>query len=135
MCIHRFNHKVEVERCNTKKFQNWSGLGRGWSDLRVFTYFLGRILEYVAEGLVIPNSVFMILTKDRNFIEDVRKEWKKWEEEKGEVYLPLTFSGNYISYGGLVVFIQQIDCPNCGNKWKDDLKCAFLKVNSFLQKT
>lgn len=76
--------------------------------------------------------LFMILTKDRNFIEDVKKEW---EETKAGTYLSLVFSGNFISCGGLVIFIQQVDCPSCGNCRVDDLKCVFSKVNDFLTRT
>ncbi len=126
LCVHRFNNKVQVENYDPQRFP-------GWSDLRVFTYFLGQILVNIAKGVVVPNDcIFMILTKDRNFIDDIRKEW---EEIKAETYLPLVFSGNFISCGGLVVFIQQIDCPNYGHKRADDLRCAFRKVNNFLIKT
>lgn len=125
LCIHRFNHKVQVENYDSKRFH-------GWSDLEMFTYFLGQIFINIAKGTAIPDDcVFMILTKDRNFIDDVKKEW---EGKKALTYLPLIFSGNFISCGGLVVFIQQIDCPNYGNKRADDLRCAFSKVNNFLLK-
>ncbi|MBI4158170.1 MAG: hypothetical protein HY505_00915 [Candidatus Yanofskybacteria bacterium] len=125
LCVHRFDHKVQVEHCNTRRFQ-------GWSDLRIFTYFLGRVLESIAEGSVTPDSIFIILTKDRDFIEDIRREW---EEADAGARLDLEFSGNYISNGGLVVFICQIDCPNYGHGRADDLKCAFYKVNNFLSQT
>ncbi len=125
LCIHGFHHKVQTEHYDSKRFS-------GWSDIRVFTHFLGHILFSIAKGTVIPDDcVFIILTKDRNFIDDVKKEW---EEKKAETYLPLVFSGNFISCGGLVVFIQQIDCPSCGHKRADDLKCAFNKVNDFFTK-
>ena len=124
LCVHRFDHKVQVEHCNTKRFQ-------GWSDLRIFTYFLGRVLESIAERSVTPDSIFIILTKDRDFIEDIRREW---EEANAGTRLDLVFSGNYISSGGLIVFICQIDCPNYGHNRADDLKCALYKVNNFLSK-
>jgi len=99
----------------------------------VFTHFLGHILWSIAKGVVRPTDcVFMILTKDRDFIDDVREEW---EVKKAATYLSLTFSSNSISYGGLVVFIQQIDCLNYGNKRTDDLRCAFKKVNDFFTKS
>lgn len=124
LCIHRFNHKVQVESFDSKRFP-------GWSDLEVFTYFLGRIFIDIAKGIVMPNNcVFMILTKDRNFIDDVRKEW---EEKKAETYLPLIFSNNFIFCGGLIIFIQQVDCPNYGNNRADDLGCVFRKVNNFIK--
>ncbi len=125
LCIHRFNPKVQVANYNTKKFT-------GWSDLRIFTYFLGHIFASIAEGTVMPNEcVFMILTKDRNFIDDIKNEWEK---AKAQTYLDLVFSGNSISCSGLIIFIQQIDCPNYGNRRADDLKCAFSKVNDFFTK-
>jgi len=128
LCIHRFKHKVRVEYCNTKRFQSWSGFGKGWSDLSIFIHFLGCIFEGLAEGSVASDCIFMILTKDHNFIDDVRKEWR---EKRAESYLPLVFSGNFISCGGLVVFVQQIDCLSYGSKRADNLNCAFEKVNDF----
>ena len=102
----------------------------GWSDLQVFTHFLGHILMNIAKGIADPNScVFIILTKDRNFIEDVRKEY---EEKRAGTYLPLVFSSNSITSGGVIVIIQQIDCRIYGTKREGDLKCAFKKINTFL---
>lgn len=126
LCVHRFNHKVQIESFDSKRFP-------GWSDLDVLTYFLGRIFVDIAKRIIIPNDcIFMMLTKDRNFIDDIKKEW---EEKKAWRYLPITFSGNFISCGGLAVFIQQVDCPNYGNNRADDLRCIFRKVNDFLLKT
>ena len=123
LCIHRFNSKVQVEHCNTKAFG-------GWSDLSIFTHFLGCIIAGIARSSINPGRyVFIILTKDRNFIYDVKKEWEKTD---ADARLDLVFSGNSISCGGLIVFIQQIDCPNYGHSKADDLRCAFYKVNSFL---
>lgn len=122
LCAHRFKGRVFIEHCNTKKFQ-------GWSDLRIFTYFLGKVLENVAEGLTADNSTFIILTKDRNFIDDIREEWAR---ENAKSRLELKFHTDAIVCGGLTVFVCQIDCPNYGNKRTDDLKCAFYKVNNFL---
>ena len=121
-CIHRFDHMVQVINYDPQRFPKWSDLG-------VVTHFFGHILKCVAKGVVVPNScVFIILTKDRNFIEDVKKEW---EEKKAGTYLPFVFSGNFISCGGLVVFIQQIYCVNHGSKRKGNLDSAFSGVNDF----
>ena len=123
LCVHGFDSRVEVEFCNTKYFG-------GWSDLRIFLHFLGHVIDSVAkDSAVLGQSVFMILTKDRNFIDDLGKEWK---ERGGGKYIDLVFAGNFISCGGVVIFIQQIDCPSYGNRRTDDLKCAFHKVNAFL---
>lgn len=123
LCVHRFNNKVGVENFDPQRFP-------GWSDLQVFTHFIGQILMNIAKGTVDPNNcVFMILTKDRNFIEDVRDEY---EAKGSETYLPLVFSGNSIKSGGIIVIVQQIDCRVYGTKRNGDLKCAFKKTNSFL---
>lgn len=123
MCIHRFNNKVDVENFDSQRFP-------GWSDLRVFIHFVGHILLNIARGVADPNNcVFVILTKDRNFIEDVKKEY---EAKRSETYLPLVFSGNSIKSGGIIVIIQQIDCRVYSTKRNGDLKCAFKKINSFL---
>lgn len=127
LCIHRFEHKVCVENFDPQRFPRWS-------DLRVFTYFLGQILINVAREVADPaHCVFMILTKDRNFIGGVRKEWEE-QKKDGRACLPLTFSSNNISYGELIVIVQQIDCRVYGNKRIGDLKCAFHKVKDFFSK-
>lgn len=126
LCPHRFKPNVQIEFCNSKKFS-------GWSDLRIFTHFLGYILDNVAKQSAAPGRcIFIILTKDRNFIEDIKKEWRKTDYGK---YFNLVFSGNSISWNGIVVFVQQVDCPNYGNKRTDDLKCIFFKINNFLRRT
>ncbi|PIR41870.1 MAG: hypothetical protein COV30_01620 [Candidatus Yanofskybacteria bacterium CG10_big_fil_rev_8_21_14_0_10_37_15] len=122
LCIHGFKNKVKVEVCDPKRFH-------AWSDLRVFTWFLGNIFVNIANGIILPNDcLLMILTKDRNFIEDVKKEW---EEKRLWEHLSFVFSNNSISCGRLEVFVQQIDCLNYGNSRTDNLRCAFEKVNSF----
>jgi len=124
LCIHRFNNRVGVENFDPQRFP-------GWSDLQVFTHFLGQILMNIAKGIVDPKScVFIILTKDRNFIDDVREEY---EARKVGMCLSLIFSGNSIMLGGIIVIIQQIDCQAYGTRRVSDLKCAFKKVNDFLE--
>ena len=125
LCIHRFEPKVQIEYCNSQSFS-------GWSDLRILTYFLGCLVDNIAKGAISPGRcVFMILTKDRNFIDDVKVEWKRADPN---ARLDLKFSGNFISCGGLVVLVQQIDCRNYGTNKASDRKCAFHKVNEFLSK-
>ncbi len=117
LCIHRFETRVEILNIVSSSFG-------GWSDPRVVTYFLGEIMIGIAEKKFDPKKcVFMILTKDRNFIDDVKR---------GASAVPkLVSSGNSISCGGITIFVRQIDCPNYGNKKKDDLRCAFEIVNDF----
>jgi hypothetical protein len=124
LCIHRFKTKVFVEHFNTKRFS-------GWSDLRVFTYFLGQIITNIAEGRIrlTPDCLFIILTKDRNFLEDIKREW---ESQFTNGRLKLMFKKDTIVCGGLKIIVRQINCPNYGSKKSDDLRCCFLKVNKLL---
>lgn len=117
LCVHRFEPRVRILRINNSKF-------RGWSDPRVLTYFLGEIMIGIAEKRFDPRgSVFIILTKDRNFIGDVKR---------GAAAIPnLTFSSNSISCGGITILIKQVNCPNYGSKRADDLRCIFKIVNNF----
>ena len=133
MCIHRFDTKVEVEYCNTKKFQKSVLSGKGWSDLSIFLYFVSVILAKIAEGRVDMNRcAFIILTKDRNFIEDVKRDLEVFKLTQ-EFWFNFDFSGNAISWDNLDIFIVQVDCPNYGHGRTDDLKCSFFKVNEFLK--
>ena len=133
MCIHRFDARIEVEYCNTKKFQKTIGSDKGWSDLSVFLYFVSRIINGIAEGKIYPNKcAFIILTKDRDFIDDVKEDLAKLKRAK-DFWFNLDFSGNSISWDSLDIFIIQVDCPNYGHGRADDLKCAFHKVNEFLK--
>lgn len=123
LCIHRFDHKVQVERYNTKKFEEWS-------DLRILTYCLRDILSGIAENKIVPDKCFfIILTRDRNFVEDVRKEWE--ESDLGHK-IKLTFFDNLISCMNFTIIIQQIACSNYGHSRTDSLKCIFQTVNNFL---
>ena len=112
-----------MEHCNAEKF-------RGWSDLRILTYFLGRILESIAEGSATLNSVFLIVTRDRNFIDDVQKEWVRTSRHFGT----LKFDNNTVSLGDLVIFVECINSVPYVTR-RDYLKRAFLQVNEFLNKS
>ena len=106
-CIHRFNHKVQVER-----------------------YCLRDIFGGIAENKIVPDQCFfMILTRDRNFIEDVRKEWE--ESDLGQK-IKLTFSDNLIFCMNFTIIIKQIACSSYGHSRTDSLKCIFQMVNNFL---
>ena len=119
LCIHRFGPIVQVLSINSGKF-------RGWSDPRVLTYFLAQIMAGIAEKIFDPRRcVFMILTKDRNFIEDVRR---------GAATIPnLTFSADSISCGDVTIFINQVNHPSYGSRKKDELKSVFAIVNGFFK--
>ena len=133
LCLHRFNTKVEVEYCNTKKFQKTMGADKGWSDLRIFLYFLGNILIKIAEGRVDPDKcAFIILTRDQDFIEDIKSEVDALKKHS-RFWYNLDFSGSSISWNNIDIFIVRVDCQNYGHGRTEDLKCSFLKVNQFLK--
>ena len=121
LCVHRFEPRVQILGISSSRF-------RGWSDPRVLTYFLAQIMTGIAEKIIDPRQcVFMILTKDRNFIDDVRR---------GAAPIPsFTFSADSISCGGITIFIKQVNHPNYGSKKKDDLKCIFEIVNNFFNES
>lgn len=129
LCVHRFDHQVSVEYCNTSKFH-------GWSDFRVITHCFGRVIESLAEHTVSPRSSFVFLTKDRNFIEDVKTEWRRQRNtvfENGRISLEFPpDQPNRIQLGEVFIDIVQVDCTCYGHRKADDLKCIFKKVNSLL---
>lgn len=123
LCVHRFKARVKVEHCNTKKFE-------GWSDLIIFEYFLLKVLHDISSGSVASSRcAFIILTKDRNFIDDIRNEW-----EEGDRKIDLVFSDSSISYGDVTVYIQQINTISHRHTKTSDLRCVFENVNIFLHK-
>ena len=130
LCVHRFNSRVCVEYYNAKRF-NKTKKGAKWTDFKVITHIISDILAKIAEDTISPtHCAFIILTRDRNFIEDVKIGW---QESKGGRYLDLEFSGNSIVFGDIIIFVQQIDCPGYGHSRSDSLRCAFEKVNDFLK--
>lgn len=115
LCIHRFRPKTYIFNITSNKFE-------GWSDLQVVTYFLGEILIGIAEKKFDPNKcIFILLTKDRNFIEDVRFE--------ASAIPNFEFSYNFIYCGGITIIVKQINCPNYGHNRTNDMKCAIEIVN------
>ena len=96
-------------------------------------YFFSRIIGGIAEGRINPDHCdFIFLTKDRDFIDDVKRDLAALKRDD-RFWCDLDFSSDSISWNNIEVFIIQVDCPNYGHGRTDDLKCSFSKVNQFLK--
>ena len=68
LCEHRFNFKAKVTYCNGRRFS-------GVSDLNILYYFLDYVRDGIGDGSVARDALFVILTKDNDFLKDAESEW------------------------------------------------------------
>lgn len=117
LCCHRFNFKVKITYCNGRRFS-------GVSDLSILYYFLDYIRDEIDAGSVRKDALFIILTKDANFLKDAEAEWSR-KTGLGE---PI-FNSDHVICGDLVVFTYIVNCKNYGTRDRDDLKYLIYKMN------
>lgn len=122
LCLHRFNFNARIVRCNTKRFG-------GWQDLRILLYFLKYIRQGIEESIIPKEALFVLVTKDRKFIEAAELEWSEYNSEE-----QLMFGDNFVRLGDITIFIQSIDCKNYGDSGPDNLKCVVHKMNNFFRR-
>lgn len=123
LCRHRFNFGAKIIYCNGKGYS-------GWPDSKILAHFFNYIRIGIQEGLLEKTTVFVIVTKDHDFLVDAEKEWKRIREEREE----WVFGANYVRCGDIVIFTQQIDCRNYGTRGTHNLKCVIFKMNKFFNK-
>ena len=119
LCIHRFEPKVRVIRIAKKNQQ-------GWSDHKVLQYFISEILKEISQGTFdLRKCFFMIITKDQDFIEDVKRDL---EEESSEIK-SITFLEDSIICDGITILVSSVN----GVDRTHDLQYVSTKVNKFFR--
>jgi len=104
LCMHRFGCPVEIIKCDS------SGLFRGVPDSDVVLYFIHLIISKADTFLLEPDvkSLFIILTRDKDFIEDAQKEWKECSARKKRLnpHLKVEFYNNHIEIRFMTFFFD-----------------------------
>ena len=117
LCQHRFNFKVQITYCNGRRFS-------GVSDLNILYYFLNYVHDMIDGGSITRDALFVILTKDTDFLKDAEAEWLR--KIGGE---ELVFTKDSVKWGDIVIFAHLVNCKNYGTKGRDDLKCIVYRMN------
>ena len=133
LCRHRFNFNADILYCNNKKFRYYdSKLKRfkGWQDARILNYFLNYVRGKLDTRLVSKSIIAVIITKDKDFIEDAKIEWRL----HGNPNENPVFGKNIVRFGQLSIFIQTVDCRQYGDTGNDNLRCAIYKTNRLFSK-
>lgn len=102
LCRHHFQYPVRLFYCNDFRFN-------GVKDFEVLTAFIDFIRTEIRSRRANPGrSLFFIVTKDADFLQDAEKEWS----EEGELELNLEFLADSVKFNNIiiqVVFISEND--------------------------
>lgn len=122
LCPHRFNFNAEIIYCNGKKFE-------GWQDARILNYFLNHLRRGIKNGSINPGSIFIILTKDSDFLKDAELEWRMHGDpgENPRFYI------NRVEFGDIRIGVETINCRNYGDTGRDNLECVIHKMNKLFR--
>ena len=97
------------------------------TDLQVVLYLF--YLLFYNENIkpnITKECPVVIVTKDRNFLEDAKKEHVNRRNMRK---LRLRFTKDTVTLNGITIHVQNIDCKNYGTDSFHDLRCTIDHVN------
>lgn len=97
LCRHRFNFTVFIRRYNTKASQRLE-------DSKIILDFFEFVEKMIGEKLVSSDSLFVIVTKDGNFLSDAEKEFEADKESFGFI-----FANGYVRREEIRVYVMNIN--------------------------
>lgn len=100
------------------------------NDFLVLEYFLKLIRSHDDWCNADQKPIFVLLTKDVNFLEDAERAYKKVAKRRKGKPLFNTDS-NFVCDGELEIIIKLISCKNYGSNRYDNLRCAIQILNDF----
>lgn len=127
-CRHRFNFNPKIKYYNTKRYQNYCDTKKGWPDSKILLNVLESARKYIEAGELNPDVSIVILTRDIKFLRAAEQELGS--DIRGN---DIIFSGNFVTCGGITIYIKILDCKVYGNDRYSDLKCAIYKMNRFFK--
>lgn len=102
LCRHHFQYSVRLFYCNDFRFH-------GVKDLKILTAFIDFLRTEIKSRKANPSrSVFFIVTKDADFLQDAEKEWL----DEGKLEPNLEFLGDSVKLNNIliqVVFVSEND--------------------------
>lgn len=99
----------------------------GFNDFNVARFFLDLIGKNDQWNRK-PRPVFILITKDHNFVEDVKPDYLD-ELKKGTAGIKLSFTGNIIKRDSLELKVVIIEHKPYGDNRNSDLRLMIEKLN------
>ena len=122
-CLVFCKHKFDFSACLINHSRNLCGL----NDFNVTRFFLDLIRKNNWWNRK-PRPIFILITKDQNFIEDVRPDYLN-ELKNGTAGIRLSFTGNSIKCGVLELRVVIIKHKPYGDNKNNDLRDVIKKLN------
>lgn len=98
LCQHHFLYPTRLFYCNDIRFQ-------GVPDLKVLTSYIDFLKRRIRTRKInFQRSLFFLVTKDLDFLQDAEKEWKK----DGELEHGLEFLDDTVVCGNIVIKVLYI---------------------------
>ncbi len=122
LCRHRFNFNVKI--LHTTRYIDFLC----FYDFQIVLHCLFLIQKSATFRRLVESGNFIIVTKDRKFLEDARKMWLARSNKK--THPKLDFGPDSISWGKYKIMVKLIRCKNYGTDKDDDLRCLIREMNS-----
>lgn len=123
-CKHQFNFNVHL----TRRSKSTNGL----SDFEIVRYFF-NLIKYNWPS-VRPRPLFILVTRDYNFIEDVKLGYLD-ERQDNTANIHLAFAKKSIKSEGLELLVVTVRHKPCGADRDDDLRDMVDKLNRLWTET
>jgi len=123
LCKHRFNFDFYI--LNGIHGQNYLSSVMLF-DFQVILHFLYFIFQNRVPGP--KNSKFVIITKDKKFLQSAQKEWQQKAKKKTRPHL--NFGSNFVRNGKVVIYVECVDSKPYGSDRYDDRAAIIERLNS-----
>ena len=122
LCTHRFNFNFYV--LNGIHGQSYLSSVQLF-DFQVILHFL----YFIAQNRVPrpKNSKFVIITKDKKFLQSAEKEWRA--KKKKHTKPKLTFGPNFVRNGKILIYVKCIESKAYGSDRYDDRAAVIDQLN------
>lgn len=122
LCKHRF--KFDFYILNGIHGQNYLSSVMLF-DFQVILHFLYFIFQNRVPGP--KNSKYVIVTKDKKFIQSAQKEWQ--QKAKKKTRPRLNFGSNFVRNGKMVICVECIESKTYGSNRYDDRAAIIEQLN------
>ncbi len=119
-CKHKFIFSTEVIHPG-KALDNLN-------DFFVLEYFFKLIRSHNDWCDAIQKPIFILLTKDIDFLKDAERAYKKVVKKRSGVPI---FNTDSVCDGELKIIVKLISCKNYGSNRYDNIRCAIQILNDF----
>ncbi len=121
-CKHKFDFSTEIVHLG-------KALDR-LNDFQVLERFFKSIRDRDDWLNVNQKPVFILITKDHDFLEDAERAYRRVARSRGGEPI-FNKDSNSVCDGEIEIFIKLVSCKNYGSDRYDDLRCAIQILNDF----